>query len=168
MNPFFNIEKQLTYASEFVSHQMKRDKLSVKVGTFFLAFLCRWQLVAIRELDPTLLKCPKKRIHTTDPFTENACLITTCRATTGEFFVETIAMSRQTATEIGGNKVPLRYLPQEFFFSFLFCSVVAVVFVLCVCVRGTQREYSSKPLKHSFVKRVLVFKQWIWAYFYPL
>ena len=37
-----------------------------------------------------------------------------------------------------------------------------------VVVRGTQREYSSKPLKHSIVKRVLVFKQWIWAYFYPL
>ena len=35
-------------------------------------------------------------------------------------------------------------------------------------VRGTQREYSSKPLKHNIVKRVLVFKQWIWAYFYPL
>ena len=34
--------------------------------------------------------------------------------------------------------------------------------------RGTQREYSSKPLKHSIVKRVLVFKRWIWAYFYPL
>ena len=26
-------------------------------------------------------------------------------------------------------------------------------------VRGTQREYSSKPLKHSIVKRVLVFKR---------
>ena len=25
--------------------------------------------------------------------------------------------------------------------------------------RGTQREYSSKPLKHSIVKRVLVFKR---------
>jgi len=25
--------------------------------------------------------------------------------------------------------------------------------------RGTQREYSSKPLKHSIVKRILVFKQ---------
>ena len=34
--------------------------------------------------------------------------------------------------------------------------------------RGTQREYSSKPLKHSIVKRVLVFKRWILAYFYPL
>ena len=34
--------------------------------------------------------------------------------------------------------------------------------------RGTQREYSSKPLKHGIVKRVLVFKRWIWAYFYPL
>ena len=35
-------------------------------------------------------------------------------------------------------------------------------------LRGTQREYSSKPLKHSIVKRVLVFKRWIWVYFYPL
>ena len=35
-------------------------------------------------------------------------------------------------------------------------------------IRGTQREYSSKPLKHSIVKRVLEFKRWIWAYFYPL
>ena len=26
-------------------------------------------------------------------------------------------------------------------------------------VRGTQREYSSKPLKHSIVKRILVFKR---------
>ena len=26
------------------------------------------------------------------------------------------------------------------------------------CVRGTQRQYSSKPLKHSIVKRILVFK----------
>ena len=35
-------------------------------------------------------------------------------------------------------------------------------------IRGTQRENSSKPLKHSIVKRVLVFKRWIWAYFYRL
>ena len=28
-----------------------------------------------------------------------------------------------------------------------------------VSLRGTQREYSSKPLKHSIVKRILVFKQ---------
>ena len=34
--------------------------------------------------------------------------------------------------------------------------------------RGTQPEYSSKPLKHSIVKRILVFKGRIWAYFYPL
>ena len=27
------------------------------------------------------------------------------------------------------------------------------------CFRGTQREYSSKPLKHSIVKRILVFKR---------
>ena len=33
--------------------------------------------------------------------------------------------------------------------------------------RGTQREHSSKPLKHSIVKRVLVLKRWIWAYFFP-
>ena len=39
---------------------------------------------------------------------------------------------------------------------------------ITVSVRGTQREYSSKPLKHSIVKRILVFKQWICAYFYPL
>ena len=25
-------------------------------------------------------------------------------------------------------------------------------------VRGTQREYNSKPLKHRIVKRILVFK----------
>ena len=35
-------------------------------------------------------------------------------------------------------------------------------------IRGTQREYSSKQLKHSIVKGILVFKRWIWAYFYPL
>ena len=28
-------------------------------------------------------------------------------------------------------------------------------------IRGTQREYSSKPLKNSIVKRILVFKRWI-------
>ena len=26
-------------------------------------------------------------------------------------------------------------------------------------IRGTQREYSLKPLKHSIVKRILVFKR---------
>ena len=29
----------------------------------------------------------------------------------------------------------------------------------CFQDRGTQREYSSKPLKHSIVKRILVFKR---------
>ena len=29
----------------------------------------------------------------------------------------------------------------------------------CYFARGTQREYSSKPLKHSIVKRILVFKR---------
>ena len=34
--------------------------------------------------------------------------------------------------------------------------------------RGTQREYTSKPFKHSIVERILVFKWQIQAYFYPL
>ena len=47
-------------------------------------------------------------------------------------------------------------------------SVAVVVVVAAVLVeavteefklfRGTQREYGSKPLKHSIVKRILVFK----------
>ena len=32
-------------------------------------------------------------------------------------------------------------------------------FVCETIVRGTQREDSSKPLKHSIVKRILVFKR---------
>ena len=28
-----------------------------------------------------------------------------------------------------------------------------------LAIRGTQREYSAKPLKHSIVKRILVFKR---------
>ena len=32
--------------------------------------------------------------------------------------------------------------------------------------RGTQRQYSSKPLKHSIVKRILVFERQIQTYFY--
>ena len=35
-------------------------------------------------------------------------------------------------------------------------------------LRSTQREYSSKPFKHSIVKRILVFKRQIQGYFYPL
>ena len=31
--------------------------------------------------------------------------------------------------------------------------------VTCNMIRGTQREYSSKPLKHNIVKRILVFKR---------
>ena len=34
--------------------------------------------------------------------------------------------------------------------------------------RGTQQEYSSKPLIYSIVEHILVFKRWIQAYFYPL
>ena len=35
-------------------------------------------------------------------------------------------------------------------------------------VRGTQREYSSKPHKHSIDERTLVFKRQIKDYVYPL
>ena len=28
-----------------------------------------------------------------------------------------------------------------------------------ICTSGTQREHSSKPLKHGIVKRILVFKR---------
>ena len=35
----------------------------------------------------------------------------------------------------------------------------APIFFIPQSVRGTQREYSSKPLKHSIVKRILVFKR---------
>ena len=45
------------------------------------------------------------------------------------------------------------------------CSVI-YTFSLCFTqfwwpfqIRGTQREYSSKPLKHRIVKRILVFKR---------
>ena len=50
----------------------------------------------------------------------------------------------------------------------VWCRVMPCDAVWCLVIRGTQREYSSKPLKHSIVKRVLVFKRWMWAYFYPL
>ena len=39
--------------------------------------------------------------------------------------------------------------------SSLLVSSCVVVWV----VRGTQREYSSKPLKHTIVERILVFKR---------
>ena len=48
---------------------------------------------------------------------------------------------------------------------FLKDNISDVAFVSDVCpppevfVRGTQREYSSKPLKHSIVKRILVVKR---------
>ena len=30
--------------------------------------------------------------------------------------------------------------------------------ITAMTLRGTQREYNSKPIKHSIVKRILVFK----------
>ena len=35
-------------------------------------------------------------------------------------------------------------------------------------IRGTQREYSSKPLTRSIAERILLLKRQIQAYFYPL
>ena len=53
-----------------------------------------------------------------------------------------------------------KYLNSLCFLLYVFVVVVIVVNVICeALVRGTQREYSSKPLKHSFVKRILVFKR---------
>ena len=58
--------------------------------------------------------------------------------------------------------------PLSMFFHhshFLKDNISDVAFVSDVCpppevfVRGTQREYSSKPLKHSIVKRILVVKR---------
>ena len=34
-----------------------------------------------------------------------------------------------------------------------------ILFDVYVYIRGTQREYSSKPLKHCIVERILVFKR---------
>ena len=34
-----------------------------------------------------------------------------------------------------------------------------VYFILTYPFRGTQREYSSKPIKYSIVKRILVFER---------
>ena len=48
---------------------------------------------------------------------------------------------------------------------FVFLSFFCVPLIVIYCYkpastfRGTQREYSSKPLKHSIVKRILVFKR---------
>ena len=70
-------------------------------------------------------------------------------------------------------------MPKKTAFSFLCsCEVVFqgtatptainVITVITLClvldefqsvIRGTQREYSSKPLKHSIVKRILEFKR---------
>ena len=49
-----------------------------------------------------------------------------------------------------------------------FCSELSYQQSFQTLNRGTQREYSSKPLKHSIVKRILVLKRQIQAYFYPL
>ena len=38
-------------------------------------------------------------------------------------------------------------------FASQFCAIDPLL------LRATQREYSSKPLKHSIVKRILVFKR---------
>ena len=37
--------------------------------------------------------------------------------------------------------------------------VVRFTYLLILIISGTQREYSSKPLKHSIVKRILALKR---------
>ena len=39
-------------------------------------------------------------------------------------------------------------------YNMIFSSIIYINII-----RGTQREYSSKPLEHSIVKRILVFKR---------
>ena len=38
-------------------------------------------------------------------------------------------------------------------------NISLVIIMYNTIIRGTQREYSLKPLKHSIVKRILVFKR---------
>ena len=45
------------------------------------------------------------------------------------------------------------------FFGLLFFFRLGNVQIDHMIVQGTQREYSSKPLKYSIVKRILVFKR---------
>ena len=37
--------------------------------------------------------------------------------------------------------------------------LISALLAIGYCIRGTQREYSSKPHKHSIVERTLVFKR---------
>ena len=57
-------------------------------------------------------------------------------------------------TDAAGKTGHFRF---SFFSSFYRRPTVHVVYQLPK-IKGTQREYSSKPLKHSIVKRILVFK----------
>ena len=47
---------------------------------------------------------------------------------------------------------------QHNFLTHIF-SMIHSVEIAFLSIRGTQREYSSKPLKHSIVERILVFKR---------
>ena len=64
----------------------------------------------------------------------------------------------------------LQFSSSLFILAF-FCIYCCVLYTFLSCferffyVRGTQRKDSSKPLKHSIVKRILV--RQIWAYFIP-
>ena len=46
-----------------------------------------------------------------------------------------------------------------FIFFLLFLFFFIFIIIVIIIIRGTQREYSSKPLKHNIVKRILVFKR---------
>ena len=50
------------------------------------------------------------------------------------------------------------YLKLQWVYSNTSTIIIRTLYV-CNINRGTQQEYSSKPLKHSVVKRILVFKR---------
>ena len=50
------------------------------------------------------------------------------------------------------------YLKLQWVYSNTSTIIIRTLYVSSIN-RGTQREYSSKPLKHSIVKRILVFKR---------
>ena len=62
------------------------------------------------------------------------------------FFIHNISLQhdRETTGAITSGKTLANFI--KFYFQAQF-------------FRGTQREYSSKPLKHSIIKRILVFKR---------
>ena len=80
--------------------------------------------------------------HLLSPITESSSTIFVSAVHT-----ENIEMGQERLKTMGDNKI-------------VTVKVVAVAYQRWSLTigRGTQREYSSKPLKHRIVKRILVFK----------